>query len=175
MRPDFRVDLTQISVRNTAIEEDSLQEVSIPRRRPEETTSAQRSRKLPQLSPLSGGPVSEEMQKAPKATDYRSSGDASEPLPRRWPPQELEKYQPEEEPVFTPGPRPSALAPIRAQCSWERRNPAVLAIRSRRGMRRAPCGPKWLILRRGRTPSLGGRSDLAAVPRPCISWAPSVT
>jgi len=38
---------------------------------PEETTSAQRSRKLPQLSPL------------------------------RWPPQELEKYQPEEEPVFT--------------------------------------------------------------------------
>ncbi|CAE7941681.1 CACNA1B [Symbiodinium sp. KB8] len=38
---------------------------------PEETTQMQRSRKLPQLSPL------------------------------RWPPQELEKYQPEEEPVFT--------------------------------------------------------------------------
>ncbi|CAE7685550.1 unnamed protein product [Symbiodinium sp. CCMP2456] len=46
---------------------------------PEETTQMQRSRKLPQLSPLRGGPE----------------------CPERWPPQELEKYQPEEEPVFT--------------------------------------------------------------------------
>ncbi|CAE7752292.1 unnamed protein product [Symbiodinium microadriaticum] len=51
---------------------------------PEETTQMQRSRKLPQLSPLRGGPERGE---------------------RRWPPQELEKYQPEEEPVFTQCPQ----------------------------------------------------------------------